>query len=79
MSVLVPVVSSVVLFLVGVVGGFAAGALLVYFCCVRSKLKRPHPPPPDAQLYEEVGITTAQKQQETLKLSENVAYGHFNR
>ena len=71
------VVSNVVVFLVGVVGGFAAGALLVYFCCVRNKLKRPHPLPP---VYEQVGVTTTQKQpQETLKLNENVAYGHFNR
>ena len=77
-SVLVLVVSSVVVFLVGVVGGSAAGALLVYFCYVRNKLKRPHPPPPEAQLYEQVGITTARKQQGTLKLGENMAYGHFH-
>ena len=77
---LVSVVSSVVVLLVGVAGGFAAGALLVYFCCVRKQLKRPHPTPPEAQLYEEVDITTTQKlPQEALKLSENVAYGHFNK
>ena len=71
------VVSSVVVFLVGVAGGFAAGALLVYLCFVRKRLKRPqHPPiPPEDQFYEDMGLTNTQKQ---LKLSENVAYGQFN-
>ena len=70
-------VSSVVLFLVGVVGGFAAGTLSGYCCARRSRHWKPHPPAP---LYEDVGLTTATQRpvQEELKLKDNVAYGHFN-
>ena len=65
-------VCSVLLFLVGLVGGFAAGTL-VWYCCAR----KPHPPGPSlpAPLYEDVEITTTHRQE--LKMEDNVAYGHF--
>ena len=65
-------VCSVLLFLVGLVGGFAAGTLVGY-CCA----KKPHPPGPSlpAPLYEDMEITTTT--QKELKMEENVAYGHF--
>ena len=72
-SVWVAVVSSVLLFLVGLVGGFAAGALVGY-CCTHHR--KPHPPLP-APLYEDVAITTRPAPQE-LKLQDNVAYGHIS-
>ena len=74
-SVVVTVVCSVLLFLVGLVGGFAAGTLVGY-CCAR----KPHPPGPSlpAPLYEDVEITTTHRQtQQELKIEDNVAYGHF--
>ena len=69
-------VCSVLLFLVGLVGGFAAGGTLVWYCCAR----KPHPPGPSlpAPLYEDVEITTTHRQtQQELKMEDNVAYGHF--
>ena len=67
-------VCSVLLFLVGLVGGFAAGTLVGY-CCAR----KPHRPGPSlpAPLYEDVEITTTHRQtQQELKMEDNVAYGH---
>ena len=72
--VVVTVVCSVLLFLVGLVGGFAAGTLVGY-CCAR----KPHPPGPSlpAPLYEDVEIATTHRQtQQELKMEDNVAYGH---
>ena len=69
-------VCSVLLFLVGLVGGFAAGGTLVWYCCAR----KPHPPGPSlpVPLYEDVEITTTHRRtQQELKMEDNVAYGHF--
>jgi hypothetical protein len=75
--VVIAVVCSVILFLIGSVGGFTAGTLVGY-CCARKHHGKPHPPPP-APLYEDVDITTTHRQtQQELKLEENVAYGHLN-
>ena len=68
------VVVAVVCSILGVLLGFAAGALVVH-CCVRHR--KPHPPLPAAPLYEDVDITTTPRQQEELELEENVAYGHI--
>ena len=68
-------VACVLLFLVGVVGGFAARSLVGY-CCARTRHRKPHPPLP-APVYEDVDITIVQRTApEELKLSDNVAYGH---
>ena len=66
-------VVSVLLFIVGVMIGFAAGAILGYCCAHHRK-----PPPPPAALYEEVMLPTTQRTQVQgeLKLKDNVAYGH---
>ena len=66
-------VVSVLLFIVGVVAGFAAGAIVGYCCAHHRK-----PPPPPAALYEEVVLPTTQRTQVQgeLKLKDNVAYGH---
>ena len=66
-------VVSVLLFIVGVVAGFAAGAIVGYCCAHHRK-----PPPPPAALYEEVMLPTTQRTQVQgeLKLKDNVAYGH---
>ena len=65
---------SVVLFIVGVVAGFAAGAIVVY-CCGHHMHRKPAPPP--AALYEEVVLSTTQRTQVQgeLKLKDNDAYG----
>lgn len=72
----VVVVSSVILFIVGVVGGFTGGALVVY-CCGKTRHRIPHQLPP-APLYEDIVMTTTttttQKQRQELKLQDNVAY-----
>ena len=60
------VACSVVVFIVGVLGGFAGGTLVGY--CCRGK-RKPHPPPPTAPLYEDITHRTQ------LELEENVAYG----
>ena len=68
---------SVVLFIVGVVAGFAAGWLTRH-CTGRSKQSTPAPPP--AALYEEVVLPTTQRTQVQgeLKLKDNVAYGQVS-
>ena len=74
----VTVVCSIVFFIVGVVGGFAGGAL-VYYCVKRQQrnynLQVSQPPP--APLYEDVTMTTVVKDKDELELKDNVAYGHF--
>ena len=67
-------VVSVVLFIVGVVAGFAGW--LARHCTGRSKQSTPSPPP--AALYEEVVLPTTHRTQVQgeLELKDNVAYGH---
>ena len=69
------VILCVVLFIFGVMAGFAAGCLTRH-CTGRSKQSTPAPPP--AALYEEVVLPTTQRTQVQgeLKLKDNVAYGH---
>ena len=78
----VGVVCSIVFFIVGVVGGFAGGVLVVY-CCGKWQLVhqrnhnlQPSQPPP-APLYEDVIVTTVVKDKDELELKDNVAYGHL--
>jgi hypothetical protein len=73
----IAVVCSVLLFLVGSVGGFTAGTLVGY-CCARKHHEKPNPPPP-APLYEaiDMDITIHRQAQQGLKLEDNVGYGHF--
>ena len=78
----VGVVCSIVFFIVGVVGGFAGGVLVVY-CCGKWQLVhqrnhdlQPSQPPP-APLYEDIIVTTVVKDKDELELKDNVAYGHF--
>ena len=72
-SVSVVVACSVVVFIVGVLGGFAGGTLVGY-CWGKTQSRKPHPPPPAAPLYEDITVTTTPGTQ--LELKENVAYGH---
>ena len=78
----VTVVCSIVFFIVGVVGGFAGGVLVVY-CCgkwqlvhQRNRNLQPSQPPP-APLYEDVIMTTVVKDKDEPELKDNVAYGHL--
>ena len=66
-------ISSVLFFMVGLVGGFAGGVLVVY--CY-SKWKSKHHPPPSqpAPLYEDI-VTSTVKGEVELQLRDNVAYG----
>ena len=77
MSLAVTVSCSVVVFIVGVLGGFAGGALLGYCCWGKAHHKKPHPSAPGAPLYEDVTLTTTRGQE--LKLEGNVAYGHLTK
>lgn len=61
------------LLIVGVVGGFTGGALVVY-CCYETRHREPHIPPP-APLYEEIVMTNTQRQGQELNVQDNVAYG----
>ena len=67
-SVVLMSVVSVLLFIVGVVAGFAAGAIVGYCCAQHRK-----PPPLPAALYEEVVLPTTQRTQVQgeLKLKDN--------
>ena len=69
----VVVACSVVVLLVGVLGGFAGGTLVGY-CWGKTHSRKPDPPPPAAPLYEDITVTTTPGTQ--LELKENVAYGH---
>ena len=73
-SVSVVVACSVVVFIAGVLGGFAGGTLVGYCCWGKTHSRKPHPPPPAAPLYEDITVTTTPGTQ--LELKENVAYGH---
>ena len=75
----VTVVCSIVFFIVGVVGGFAGGVLVVY-CCGKWQLvhQRNHNlQPSQPPLYEDVIVTTVVKDKDELELKDNVAYGHL--
>ena len=65
------VISSVLFFIVGLVGGFAGGGLVVY-SYVKWKSKHHPPPSQPAPLYEEI-VTS--KGEVELQLRDNVAYG----
>ena len=73
-SVSVVVACSVVVFIVGVLGGFAGGTLVGYCRWGKTHSRKPHPPPPAAPLYEDITVTTTPGTQ--LELKGNVAYGH---
>ena len=74
-SVHVVVTCSVVLFIVGLLGGFAGGSVVAW--CAKAHQNKPHPPPPGAPLYDDINLTTSQEKGQELKLEENVAYGHI--
>ena len=59
------------MFLLGAVGGAVGSAVLVY-CCIVHRAKQHPPIVTNAPLYEDVVISTTEKQ---LELKENVAYG----
>ena len=69
---------SVVLLIVGVLGGFAGGTLVGYCCRGKAHHRKPHPPAPGAPLYEDVVVTTCTPGEE-LKLEQNAAYGQVTR
>ncbi len=67
---------AIILFVIGVLGGFTGGALVVYGC-FKLKLSHqskhhlpPSSPPPPAPLYEDIEIATVK-----CEVNENVAYG----
>ena len=67
------VISSVLIFIVGLVGGFAGGVLVVY--CYGKWQNKHHPPPSQpAPLYEDI-VTSTVKGEVELQLRDNVAYG----
>ena len=72
----VVVVCSVLLFIAGLLGGFAGGTLVGW--CVRAHQRKPHPPPsPVVPFYEDIDLPAGQDRRQELRLKENVAYGHF--
>ena len=80
-SITVLVMCSVVLFIVGVVAGFAVGCLTRH-CIARSKQSTPAPPPAELTVYEEVALPAIQggNVKNQVNLNDNVAYGqvHFS-
>ena len=73
------VILAIVMFIIGVLGGFTGGALVVHGC---SKWKLSHQskhhfppssPPPTTPLYEDIEISTVK-----CEVNENVAYGIAN-
>ena len=67
------VISSVLFFIVGLVGGLAGGVLIVY-CYVKWQSKHHPPPSQPAPLYEDI-VTSPVKGEVELQLKDNVAYG----
>ena len=53
----VMVACGVMLFIVGLLGGFAGGTLVGYCQWGRTHQKKPHPPTAEAPLYEEIDLT----------------------
>ena len=74
-SVSVVVACSVVVFIVGVLGGFAGGTLVGYCCWGKTHSRKPHPPPPAAPLNDDITVTTTPYTR--LELKENVAHGQI--
>ena len=70
----VTVIIGVLIFIVGLVGGFASGVLVVY-CCVKWQSEHHPPPSPPAPLYEEIVTSPVIKDEVELQLRDNVAYG----
>ena len=67
------VISGVLIFIVGLVGGLAGGVLVVY--CYGKWQSKHHPPPSQpAPLYEDI-VTSTVKGEVELQLRDNVAYG----
>ena len=67
------VIIGVLFFIVGLVGGFAGGVLVVY--CYGKWQSKHHPPPSQpAPLYEDI-VTSTVKGKVELQLRDNVAYG----
>ena len=66
------VISSVLFFIVGLVGGFAGGVLVVY-CYGKWQCKHHPPPSQPAPLYEDI-VTSPVKGEVELQLIDNVAY-----
>ena len=66
--------SGVLFFLVGLVGGLAGGVLVVY-CYVKWQSKHRPPPSQPTPLYEDIVISNVKSEVE-LQLRDNVAYGH---
>ena len=72
-SSLTTMISSALFFIVGLVGGFAGGVLVVY--CYGKWQSKHHPPPSQpAPLYEDIDTSTVKGEVE-LQLRDNVAYG----
>ena len=67
------VIIGVLFFIVGLVGGFAGGVLVVY-CYVKWQSKHHPPPSQPAPLYEDI-VTSTVKGEVELQLRDNVAYG----
>ena len=68
------VISGVLFFIVGLVGGLAGGALVMHWY---GKRQSEHHPPPclPAPIYEDLIISNVKSEVE-LQLKDNVAYGH---
>ena len=66
------VIIGVLFFIVGLVGGFAGGVLVVY-CYVKWQSKHN---PPLSPLYDDI-VTSTCKSEVKLQLRENVAYGQI--
>ena len=67
------VIIGVLIFIVGLIGGFAGGVLVVY-CYVKWQCKHHPPPSQPAPLYEDI-VTSTGKGEVELQLRDNVAYG----
>ncbi len=67
---------AIILFIIGVLGGFTGGALVVHGCSKRKSSHQskhhlpPFSPPPPAPHYEDIEISTVK-----CEVNENVAYG----
>ena len=72
-SIVIASISGVLLFIVGLVGGFAGGVLVVY--CYGKWQSKHHPPPSHpVPLYEDIVSSIVESEVE-LQLKDNVAYG----
>ena len=72
--VVIAVISGVLFFIVGLVGGLAGGVLVVYRYVDKWQSKHHPPPSQPAPLYEEI-VTSTVKGEVELQLRDNVAYG----